>query len=420
MAEKEKPVADNETGKIKVKAKKEKQPDNSETKGNVTKVKAKMKQPAEDLSEAVVHKVNLDKQIKKEEDAVSEQSTNEVPVQDKPEVSGEIQEENIKTTNEEPAGESGTVQNEETPVVEEITTDKVEEQVKEVEKEVIEAVTKSEEQGVELPENIQKLVGFMQETGGDINDYVALNQDYSKLDNHTLLKEYYKSTKPHLSDEEIDFVMEDTFAYDQEEHTEKEIKRKKLAMKEQVASAKQHLESVKSKYYEDIKSGSKLTTEQQEAINFFNKYNEQSESYKESVDIFKNKTENVFNNEFKGFEYNVGDKRFRFNVKDANKVKETQSDINNFVKKFLNKDNTMEDAAGYHKGLFTAMNADQIANHFYEQGKADALKDSIAKSKNVSMDPRQAHNENVNTSGYKVRALNNDDSGFKFKIKRKQ
>ena len=420
MAEKEKPVADNETGKIKVKAKKEKQPDNSETKGNVTKVKAKMKQPAEDLSEAVVHKVNLDKPIKKEEDAVSEQSTNEVPVQDKPEVSREVQEENIKTTNEEPAGESGAVQNEETPVVEEIITDKVEEQVKEVEKEVIEAVTKSEEQGVELPENIQKLVGFMQETGGDINDYVALNQDYSKLDNHTLLKEYYKSTKPHLSDEEIDFVMEDTFAYDQEEHTEKEIKRKKLAMKEQVASAKQHLESVKSKYYEDIKSGSKLTTEQQEAINFFNKYNEQSESYKESVDIFKNKTENVFNNEFKGFEYNVGDKRFRFNVKDANKVKETQSDINNFVKRFLNKDNTMEDAAGYHKGLFTAMNADQIANHFYEQGKADALKDSIAKSKNVSMDPRQAHNENVNTSGYKVRALNNDDSGFKFKIKRKQ
>jgi len=179
------------------------------------------------------------------------------------------------------------------------------------------------------------------------------------------------------------------------------------------------LESVKSKYYEEIKSGSKLTTEQQEAINFFNKYNEQSESYKESVDIFKNKTENVFNNEFKGFEYNVGDKRFRFNVKDANKIKETQSDINNFVKKFLNKDNKMEDAAGYHKGLFTAMNADQIANHFYEQGKADALKDSIAKSKNVSMDPRQAHNENVNTSGYKVRALNNDDSGFKFKIKRK-
>jgi hypothetical protein len=379
-----------------------------------------MKQPAEDLSEAVVHKVNLDKPIKKEEDAISEQSTNEVPVQDKPEVSGEVQEENIKTTNEEPAGESGAVQNEETPVVEEITTDKVEEQVKEVEKEVIEAVTKSEEQGVELPENIQKLVGFMQETGGDINDYVALNQDYSKLDNHTLLKEYYKSTKPHLSDEEIDFVMEDTFAYDQEEHTEKEIKRKKLAMKEQVASARQHLESVKSKYYEDIKSGSKLTTEQQEAINFFNKYNEQSESYKESVDIFKNKTENVFNNEFKGFEYNVGDKRFRFNVKDANKVKETQSDINNFVKRFLNKDNTMEDAAGYHKGLFTAMNADQIANHFYEQGKADALKESIAKSKNVSMDPRQAHNENVNTSGYKVRALNNDDSGFKFKIKRKQ
>ena len=190
-------------------------------------------------------------------------------------------------------------------------------------------------------------------------------------------------------------------------------------MKEQVAQARQHLESVKSKYYEEIKGGSKLTSEQQEAVSFFNRYNEQSELNKEQVSVFKNKTNQVFNDKFKGFEYNVGDKRFRFNVKDTNKVKETQSDINNFIKKFLNKDNSMEDAAGYHKGLFTAMNPDQIANHFYEQGKADALKESIAKSKNVSMDPRQAHSENVNTSGFKVRALNDDGPDFKFKIKNK-
>ena len=190
-------------------------------------------------------------------------------------------------------------------------------------------------------------------------------------------------------------------------------------MKEQVASARQHLESVKSKYYEDIKGGSKLTIEQQEAVNFFNRYNEKSEINKKQHDIFNKKTNQVFNDKFKGFEYNVGDKKFRFNVKDTESVKENQGDINNFIKKFLNKEESMEDAVGYHKGLFTAMNPDQVANHFYEQGKADALKESMAKSKNVSMDPRQAHQENVNTSGFKARVLNDDGPDFKFKIKNK-
>ena len=188
-------------------------------------------------------------------------------------------------------------------------------------------------------------------------------------------------------------------------------------MKEQVASAKQHLESVKSKYYEEIKAGSKLTPEQQKAIDFFNRYNEQSESNEKMQQAFKLKSDKVFNDKFKGFEYNVGEKKFRFNIKDVEKVKNTQSDINNFIGKFLNKDNSMKDAAGYHKGLFTAMNPDRVANHFYEQGRADAIKESIAKSKNVSMDPRQSHVENLNTSGFKVRALDNDDSVYKFRIK---
>jgi len=406
MAEKEKPVVDNETGKLKVKAKKEKQPAGNETKGNVTKVKAKMTKAAEDLSDTVVHKVNLDKPVQQENE-VKEDNVDNSGVVAEPENTEPVQ----KQEEVQPQAEA-----QETPVVEEITKEKQAEQV--VEK-VEQAVEESIQTGKPLPENIQKLVDFMDDTGGDIVDYVTLNQDYSKLDNHQLLKEYYKSTKPHLSEDEIEFVMEDSFSYDEDDSTEKEIKRKKLAMKEQVAQARQHLESVKSKYYEDIKAGSKLTEDQQKAIEFFDNYNKESESYKKQTDIFQNKTNNVFNNKFKGFEYNVGDKMFRFNVKDAEKVKETQSDINNFIKKFLSKDNTMEDAAGYHKGLFTAMNADQIANHFYEQGKADALKDSIAKSKNVSMDPRQAHSENVNTSGFTVKVLNNDDNDFKFKIKNK-
>jgi hypothetical protein len=260
----------------------------------------------------------------------------------------------------------------------------------------------------------------MEETGGDINDYVKLNQDYSKLNDNDVLYEYYKQTKPHLTNDEINFLMEDTFQIDEEEDSDREIRRKKLAFKEQVASARSHLDGQKSKYYKEIKAGSKLTPEQQKAMDFFNRYNKESEENQKIADAatstFLKKTDQVFNDKFKGFEYNVGDKKYRFNVKNANEVKETQSDINNFVKKFLNKNNTMEDAKGYHKSLYTAMNADAIAKHFYEQGKADAMKNSVAKAKNVDMNPRQAHGQ-VEAGGIKVKVLGDTSSDFKFKIK---
>jgi len=309
----------------------------------------------------------------------------------------------------------------ETPVIEEITneTTEVEEVAEIVEKEIEQSMNT----GSELPENVQKLMSFMEDTGGDMNDYVKLNKDYSEMDNHTLLKEYYKQTKPHLQGDEVDFIMEDNFSFDEEVDEERDVKRKKLAMKEQVAEAKLHLESVKSKYYEDIKMGSKLTGEQQNAVEFFDRYNKESEVnqkvQKQAKSTFLNQTDNVFNDKFKGFEYEVGDKRYRFNVKDADGVKSTQSDINNFVKKFLNKDNQMEDAKGYHKALYTAMNSDSIANHFYEQGKADALKESIAKSKNIDMDPRQSHGGEVQSSGTRFKVLGNNSSDFKYKIKSK-
>ena len=310
----------------------------------------------------------------------------------------------------------------ETPVVEEIT-EEVQEEVEELTEQVEEAVAEAEATGKELPENIQKLMQFMEDTGGDLQDYVKLNQDYSELDNHTLLKEYYKQTKPHLDNEEIDFMMEDYFSYDEEYDDDKDVKRKKLAMKEQVAQARQHLDGAKSKYYEDIKYGSKLTGEQQKAVDFFNRYNKESKEQQEVAakqhKTFLNKTDKLFNKEFKGFEYKIGEKKFRFNVKDSDTVKNTQSDINNFVKKFLNKNNEMEDAKGYHKSMYTAMNADKIASHFYEQGKADALKNSVAKAKNISMDPRQQHSGEINTSGLKFKVLGDNSNDFKFKIKNK-
>ncbi len=410
MAEKKEPIANDDTGKIKVKAKKEKQPDNSETKGNVTKVKAKMKMKPE-AQEQTITKVDLNKPNKPEENETKEDN----PINEG--VVGVDENANATQEQEKVQPEAKT---QEPPTLEEITEDSTEEEVAEVEDQIEEVVAEAEATGKPLPENIQKLMDFMEETGGDLNDYVKLNQDYSKLDDSDLLYEYYKQTKPHLNSEEINFMLDDNFSWDEDEDEEIDIKRKKLALKEQVANAKSHLDGQKSKYYDEIKAGSKLTSEQQKAVDFFNRYNKESEATKKAAEKqtsnFLNKTKNVFNDKFKGFEYNVGDKKYRFNVNNAEEIKETQSDINNFVKKFLNEKNEMSDAKGYHKSLYTAMNADAVAKHFYEQGKADAIKNSVAKAKNVDMEPRQSHGT-VEAGGIKVRALGNNSSDFKFKIK---
>ena len=356
-------------------------------------------------------KVNLAKEEPAAEEQVEEQPKEETQ-EEQP-----VVEEVVEETKEEEA-----VEENEQPVVEEITDEKVEEKVEEVQEAVEEAIEEAKETGQELPENIQKLMQFMDETGGDLEDYVRLNQDYSKLDSKNLLREYYKQTKPHLDADEIEFLMEDSFTYDEDVDDPKDIKRKKLAFKEQVADARAQLDRQKSKYYEEIKSGVKLTPDQQKAVDFFNRYNkEQTETEKvaqQQREAFTSKTNQLFNDKFKGFEYNIGDKRFRFNVKDATQVKENQSDINNFVSKFMDKKQQLTDPQGYHKSLFTAMNADAVANHFYQQGKADAIKDSIAKAKNITTEPRQGLGE-VQAGGVKVRVLSGDDSNaFKFKLKK--
>ena len=304
--------------------------------------------------------------------------------------------------------------------LEEVTEEEVEEQVEELTEQVEQAIVEADA-GVELPENIQKVVDFMNDTGGTLEDYVKLNQDYSNYEDKALLREYYKQTKPHLDESEIDFLMEDNFSYDEEIDEEKDVRRKKLALKEQVASAKSHLDGLKSKYYEEIKAGSKLLPEQQKAVEFFNRYNKESEENQKLQDhhknVFQQKTNSVFNDQFKGFEYKVGEKKYRFNVKDSAKVKDTQSDINNFVKKFLNEKDEMSDALGYHKSLFTAMNPDLVAQHFYEQGKADAIKSSMAKAKNIDMEPRSTHQKAPSPNGFTVRSVDNETGDFKFKIK---
>lgn len=305
-------------------------------------------------------------------------------------------------------------------VLEEVTEEEVVEQVEELTEQVEQAIVGANA-GVELPENIQKVIDFMNETSGSLEDYVKLNQNYEDLNEDQLLKEYYANTKPHLEKEDIDFLMEDNFLYDEEFDEERDVKRKKLARREELAKAKAHLTGMKNKYYEEIRGGARLAPEQKKAVEFFNRYTKENETAtqlaKKQSEVFLNKTENVFNQDFKGFDYQVGDKKFRFKVKDAPSIKETQSDINNFVKKFLDKDNAMSDAAGYHKGLFTAMNADSIANHFYEQGKADAMKTSITNSKNVQMGARGVHEDVKAPNGWSVRSVDSGGSDSKLKIK---
>ncbi len=358
--------------------------------------------------------------------AVQEQSTDEVPVQDEPTVSEGVSEQDVEETAPEPAGEEDAVQaeepvEEEQSALQEITDEEVEEATDELQEEVAEAIAESAVTGVELPENIQKVVDFMSETGGSLEDYVKLNTDYASLNEDQLLREYYEAVYSHYDKEDIDFLLSDKFSYDEDLDDEREIRMKKLERKEALAKAKNHLDGLKSKYYDEIKMGSKLNPEQQKAVEFFNRYNKESEEAamvaEQQASKFKQESARVFNEKFEGFDYSVGDKKYRFKVKDTSQVKETQSDINNFIKKFLNEKGEMKDAKGYHKSLFTAMNADQVAQHFYEQGKADAVKESMARTKNVNMSPRGVHEEVTASNGWKIRALDSGQSSSKLKVK---
>jgi len=379
-------------------------------------VKVDMKNFKTQEEQEAVTKVDFSKppvveEEKVEENADQEQETADVVTDEQPEALQEVVEEVPQ--------EQAAVQDEE-PALEEVVE---EEAIPENQVDLEDSIAEAEATGKPLPENIQKLVDFMDETGGTLEDYVDLNRDYSDLDNLTALEEYYKRTKPHLSADEIDFLIEDQFNFDEELDDERDVKRKKLALKEQVASAKAYLDGQKSKYYDEIKAGSNLPPEAKKAMDFFNRYNKENEEASKTAEkaksTFLQKTNQDFNDKFKGFEYNVGDKNYRFNVGNADEVKTTQSDINNFVKKFLAEDNTMSDAKGYHKSLFTAMNADAVAKHFYDQGRSDAIKDSVAKSKNVNMDPRQSHGE-VNVGGKKFKVLSGESSNsLKVKMKRK-
>ena len=369
-----------------------------ETKVENTKVEeTKAEEPKKDtgFQEDGTYKVNLDQPV------VDEKATEEKV------------EEPVEETKEET----------ESPVLQEVTEEQEDNQPEPTQEVVEEVEEKIEDKTpeMELPENIQKVVDFMNETGGTLEDYVRLNADYSNVDNEALLREYYKSTKPHLTSEEVNFMLEDNFSYDEEVDESRDIKRKKLAYKEAVAQAKNHLEGLKSKYYQEVKLGSRLAPEQQKAIDFFNRYNKEQVEVQElnakQQKHFNQETDKVFNENFKGFDFQVGDKKYRYNVKDAQQTRKAQDDVFNAFSSYVSKENLLSDAKGYHKALFAARNADAIANHFYEQGRADAVKRITSEAKNINL-TRKTADGNIKVSDKKMRVISGDNSSSeKFKLK---
>ena len=368
--------------------------------------KVNLKEPLVDLPADVTKVVIPKEELKKEDDAI----------QDKSSESGVLRTEEPKLGLQEVGqGDEGSAKDdkEEFTQLQEIT----DEEVKQTVKEVKEAVRDEKILGKPLPENIEKLVSFMEDTGGTVEDYVRLNADYSTISEDALIKEYYRKTKPYLESEDIDLMLED-YQYDEDLDEDRDIRKKKIAFKEEVAKAKSFLEETKSKYYDEIKLRPGVTQDQQKAMDFFNRYNEDQETAIKQHEDFKSKTNSYFNDEFKGFEFDVSGKKFRYGVQDPSKLAEDQSNINNFVGKFLNKEGEVTDTKGYHKALFMASNADTIINHFYEQGKSDATKDIIGKSKNPSTDVRQPAKTGF-INGLKVKSVSAQDSS-KLRIKTKK
>ena len=386
-------------GEFKLKTKKKTPKKLTETKNNITKVNVNPKEPLVELEDNVT-KV----EIKKEDDAIQIGETKEVSVEepsgDSAKVGEPVQESNETTEGFSPIQEVA------------------EAEVKEVEAEVKKAIRDEKILGKPLPENIEKLVSFMEETGGTIEDYTRLNADYSSIDDKTLIKEYYKKNKPYLDSEDLDLLLED-FDYDEDIDEERDVRKKKLAFKEEVAKAKNFLEETKSKYYDEIKLRPGVTQEQQKAMDFFNRYNKEQEQAEQQHQAFKNSTKQLFSNDFKGFDISVGEKKYKYNIQNKDKVAENQSNITNLVGKFLDENGNVEDVNGYHKAIYAAENVDKIAAHFYEQGKADAVKDVVNKSKNLSDTKARTTQGDVFIGGLKVKAISGADS-TKLKIKTKK
>ena len=279
----------------------------------------------------------------------------------------------------------------------------------------------------ELPEDVSKYLKYKQETGRGINDFIKLQEDIDKMEDNAILTSYYESTEEGLDEEDIRDIIDDKFLYDEDLDDEKDIRKTKLAKKRELVKAKAFLNEQKDKYKVPLESsGDGLSKDQQESYRAYKKSVEDSESFaeqnKKKYKYFLDKTESVFNNDFKGFEFSVGDKNISFKPGDAQELKNRQADVNNFIGQFMGDDGLIADAEGYHKALAVAMNPDKFAKHFYEQGIAATIDNVSRKSKNINMDVRQ-ESQSVSKNGITIRPVsrsNDNGKGLKIRSIKKQ
>lgn len=274
---------------------------------------------------------------------------------------------------------------------------------------------------IELPEDVSAYMEFKKETGRGIEDFYKLQKDFGTMDSDQLLAEYYNATEEGLDAVDIQDLIDDNFGYDEEIDEPKTIKKLNLAKKRELAKAKKYFNEQKDKYKIPLESsGSGLSDTDKESLNAYKSYIEESNNAKEAnakrYDYFLKKTDEVFSNEFKGFEFNVGEKNFTFKPGDSAELKNKQSDVNTFLNKFMDKDGLMIDAAGYHKAISMAMNPEKYAKFFYDQGVSDTVDNVSKKSKNINMDIRQAQ-QSVTRDGRTIRAVKSNDNGRGLKIR---
>lgn len=271
-----------------------------------------------------------------------------------------------------------------------------------------------------LPDEVSKYLEFKKETGRGFEDFIKANKSYDNLNDNEVLAEYYSLTESDLDSEDIEYLMEDKFGYDEDVDEERDIKKKNISKKRELAIAKKYLSKLSDTYKTPLESsGGSFSEDQLKEFNAYKDYVQEArtevDANKRKSEYFQKKTEDVFNSEFKGFEFTVGDKNVIYSSGDANEIKSKQLNVQSFIDQYLGEDGLVNDAKGWHKALNAAMNPDKLAQYFYEQGKADAIGDVSKKSKNINMNLRQTP-QSAPQKGFQARAVS-EDSGRGLRIR---
>ena len=271
----------------------------------------------------------------------------------------------------------------------------------------------------ELPEDVAAYFKYKKDTGRGIEDYVKLNRDFDEMNPEVLLAEYFLASEEAIDEEDVEALMDD-YTFDTDIDDESTVKKKKLAKKREIVKAKRFFNEQKDKYRQPLESSQDVVSEDtkkqlEEYRQYIDDAQSKTELQKRKFDWFSQKTEEVFSDKFKGFEFKIGENNVTYNPGETSELKNSQSNIMNFVQKYLGEDGLMEDAQGYHKALSLAMNPEKFAQFFYEQGQSEAIETDARKTKNINMNLRSTP-EVVTKGGMKIRTLN-PDSGNRLQIR---